>query len=423
MIALEPECAAVYVKAQKDKSKAFKSLTYAVVDCGGGTVDIAYHALDERERDTYVVREVTPPSREQSGGIREITPPSGGPFGGTLVDRAFEDLLEKIFGRQQGKNKHGETRFIDKLKLEHTDAWMDLMKEFEACKTALKKESKDSKPVRFRLDHNFGEACFEFSGTSASNLIKQCNVKGVSLSLSKMLLIEAGVLAALFTEPIECIQTCLNKGLRRLPDITAVYMVGSFSSCPLLFNAVQEKVTTVRKDNIIRPPKSGLAIVKGAVLYGFNPTIIQERISECSYGIEIFEEFDAGKHPVNRKLHVKSTGKDYCEDIYQEFLPCGGKIQNTKTLIKRSYVPIEPDYTNMSINVYCAPCNVRYIDDPGCRHLATIHVPMPDTTGGVNRTVQVEIEFDGPEIHIVCTDKNTGVSIDESIEFHYDKQT
>jgi hypothetical protein len=73
----------------------------------------------------------------------------------------------------------------------------------------------------------------------------------------------------------------------------------------------------------------------------------------------------------------------------------------------------------MNINVYSALRKVRYHDDPGCRHLATIHVPMPNITGGLNREVQIEIEFDGPEIHIVCTDKNTGKSIDESIEFHY----
>ena len=177
----------------------------------------------------------------------------------------------------------------------------------------------------------------------------------------------------------------------------------------------------MKKDHIIRPPESGLAIVKGAVIYGFNPTIIQERVSEYSYGIAISEEFDAYKHPAKRKFHVESTGKDYCGDIYREFLPCGVTIQNTKTLMKHSYSPLKPDDTNMSINVYCAPHNVRYIDDPGCQHLATIHIPMPDTTGGVNRTVQMEIEFDGPEIHIVCTDENTGVSIDESIEFHYGK--
>ena len=73
----------------------------------------------------------------------------------------------------------------------------------------------------------------------------------------------------------------------------------------------------------------------------------------------------------------------------------------------------------MDVSVYSAPQKVCYHDDPDCRHLATIHVPMPEITSGFNRKVQIEIEFDGPEIHIVCTDKSTGASADKSIKFHY----
>ena len=49
IIALEPECAALHVRSQEDKHSAFKSLQYGVVDCGGGTVDIAYHGIENRE--------------------------------------------------------------------------------------------------------------------------------------------------------------------------------------------------------------------------------------------------------------------------------------------------------------------------------------------------------------------------------------
>jgi len=46
IIALEPECAALYVRSQEDKHGAFRSLQYGVVDCGGGTIDIAYHGIE-----------------------------------------------------------------------------------------------------------------------------------------------------------------------------------------------------------------------------------------------------------------------------------------------------------------------------------------------------------------------------------------
>ena len=403
MIALEPECAAVFVRSQMEKSKALRSTDYAVVDCACGTVDIAYHSLEKKGDGKFIVR--------------ELALPNGGPFGGALVDRAFEVLLEKIFGKPL-PSKYGETPFIDRLKTEYTDAWMDLMKEFEVCKTTLDgKEPHETIP--FRLDQNFGEACFEISKASASNLIKQCGIKGVFLSPARMLRIEARLICELFQVPIQQITWCLKSDLRRLRSISALYMVGSFSSSNLLFHAIQEEVKGVKKENIIRPQECGLAVVKGAVIYGFCPSIMQEPISSLSYDLVISEEFDASKHAEKKKFHVKSTGKLYCGDIYHEFLECDGRIQNTTTLIKRSHTPLKPAGTSMDVSVYSAPQNVHYHDDPDCRHLATLHVPMPEITGGFNRKVQIEIEFDGPEIHIVCTDKSPGASVDESIEFHY----
>ena len=89
--ALEPECAALYVRSQEDKHGAFKSINYGVVDCGGGTVDIAYHGIEHREEGHFVVN--------------ELALPSGGPYGGMCVDEGFEALLEKVLGNKLG-NSH-----------------------------------------------------------------------------------------------------------------------------------------------------------------------------------------------------------------------------------------------------------------------------------------------------------------------------
>ena len=84
VIALEPECAALYVRSQEDKHGAFKSLNYGVVDCGVGTVDIAYHGIEGHEECNFV--------------LNELDSPSGGLYGGMCVDEAFEALLEEVLG-------------------------------------------------------------------------------------------------------------------------------------------------------------------------------------------------------------------------------------------------------------------------------------------------------------------------------------
>uniref|UniRef100_A0A4W3INM3 Heat shock protein 12B n=1 Tax=Callorhinchus milii TaxID=7868 RepID=A0A4W3INM3_CALMI len=80
---------------------------YIVADCGGGTVDLTVHQIEESR-----------------GTLKELYKASGGPHGALGVDLAFEDLLGQIFGWD----------FIRCFKLKRPAAWVDLMIAFEARK-------------------------------------------------------------------------------------------------------------------------------------------------------------------------------------------------------------------------------------------------------------------------------------------------
>ena len=60
-------------------------------------------------------------------------------------------------------------------------------------------------------------------------------------------------------------------------------------------------------------------------------------------------------------------------------------------------------------------------NEKGCQNLANITFEMPDQRGGTDREVFSEIEFDGPEIHVVARDGNTGKTFDASLDFWYEK--
>jgi len=49
---------------------------------------------------------------------------------------------------------------------------------------------------------------------------------------------------------------------------------------------------------------SSVAVLKGAVLYGFNPSIIGERRSPKTYGIGIITPFVKGKDPKGMAKHI-----------------------------------------------------------------------------------------------------------------------
>ena len=138
LIALEPEAASIYCRKLKLReivpeedyairsgvnysarslqrlsgygvpvSAEFKAGTrYIVVDCGGGTVDLTVHEMEE------------------SGTLKELYKASGGAWGATGVDREFENLLVKIFGID----------FVVSFKNTKPAGWVDLMIAFEAKK-------------------------------------------------------------------------------------------------------------------------------------------------------------------------------------------------------------------------------------------------------------------------------------------------
>uniref|UniRef100_A0A3B3D9L4 Heat shock protein 12B n=1 Tax=Oryzias melastigma TaxID=30732 RepID=A0A3B3D9L4_ORYME len=80
---------------------------YVVADCGGGTVDLTVHQIEQPQ-----------------GTLKELYKASGGPYGAVGVDLAFETMLCQIFGED----------FIQSFKAKRPAAWVDLTIAFEARK-------------------------------------------------------------------------------------------------------------------------------------------------------------------------------------------------------------------------------------------------------------------------------------------------
>ena len=104
-LVLEPEAACV--ACEQEHSNLKKGDKFMVLDCGGGTVDITMHQVEEKE-----------PTLK----LKEIAPPSGGPFGSTYVDLEFEKFLKDLVG----DNAFG--------RFKPSGEWVALMRTWEGVK-------------------------------------------------------------------------------------------------------------------------------------------------------------------------------------------------------------------------------------------------------------------------------------------------
>ena len=76
----------------------------------GGTVDVTVHQYEKKD------------------SLKEIYRVSGGDMGGLKVDQLFEDLLEKLFSKEN----------IKQIKYEAYDEWMKVQADFEKAKRKIK---------------------------------------------------------------------------------------------------------------------------------------------------------------------------------------------------------------------------------------------------------------------------------------------
>ena len=58
-----------------------------------------------------------------------------------------------------------------------------------------------------------------------------------------------------------------------------------------------------------------------------------------------------------------------------------------------------------------------YVTDEGCKHLATLTVEMPDTTGGRDRKVKVTMIYGGTELAVKAIDLTTGKKFETKLSF------
>ncbi|XP_066528451.1 heat shock 70 kDa protein 12A isoform X3 [Hoplias malabaricus] len=408
IIALEPEAASIYcrklrlhqmidlgaktsINGYNPPENVGAGMTqgdrYVVVDCGGGTVDLTVHQI-----------------RMPEGHLKELYKASGGPYGSIGIDYEFEKLLCKIFGQD----------FIDQFKIKRPAAWVDLMIAFESRKRAAAPDR--TNPLNINLPFSFIDYYKKFRGHSVEHALRKSNVDFVKWSSQGMLRMNPDAMNSLFKPTIDHIIQHLNELFERpeVTDIKFLFLVGGFAESPLLQKAVQEMLQG--RSRIIIPHDVGLTILKGAVLFGLDPSVIKVRRSPLTYGVGVLNRFVEGKHPPE-KLLLKD-GTRWCTDVFDTFIAADQSVALGET-VKRSYTPARPSQQVIVIHVYCSEKeSVSFISDPGVRKCGSLRLDVSGTeSSATRREIQTMMQFGDTEIRAMAVDVATSRSVKASIDF------
>uniref|UniRef100_A0A8D3DM89 Heat shock 70 kDa protein 12A n=1 Tax=Scophthalmus maximus TaxID=52904 RepID=A0A8D3DM89_SCOMX len=408
IIALEPEAASIYCRklrlhqmvdlcthttqngfspTDNGGSAASQGDRYVVVDCGGGTVDLTVHQI-----------------RLPEGHLKELYKASGGPYGSIGIDYEFEKLLCRIFGQD----------FIDQFKIKRPAAWVDLMIAFESRKRAAAPER--TNPLNINLPFSFIDYYKKFRGHSVEHALRKSNVDFVKWSSQGMLRMSPDAMNSLFKPTIDHIIQHLTELFEKpeVCNIKFLFLVGGFAESPLLQQAVQNMLQG--RSRIIIPHDVGLTILKGAVLFGLDPSVIKVRRSPLTYGVGVLNRFVEGKHPPE-KLLVKD-GTRWCTDVFDTFIAADQSVALGEN-VKRSYTPAKPSQQVIVIHVYCSEKeSVGFISEPGVRKCGTLRLDVSGTESAApRREIQTLMQFGDTEIRAMAVDVSTGRTVKASIDF------
>ncbi|XP_052794431.1 heat shock 70 kDa protein 12A-like [Mya arenaria] len=267
-IALEPEAASLFCMRVPIKSQAEASTTvsqfqegtkYMVVDAGGGTVDVIVHEIVGDKK------------------LKELTSASGGPWGGTMVDNEFDAFMETIFGKD----------FYYRFKNECVGDYTDLHRELELKKRNVNSNNDDKETFSLPF------ALLELMDKKMATLVDQrLQIYNGDVSLrSGKLRIASKIMRGWFKE--SCLKTTqhLKSILQQkvCAGTNTILLVGGYAESPMLQSEIKD---AFRDKTVIIPDEAGLAVLKGAVLFGNDPLVVVSRIARCSYGICVFRDFD-----------------------------------------------------------------------------------------------------------------------------------
>ena len=302
----------------------------------------------------------------ENGNLNELSRATGNDCGGISVDGRFFQLLIKILGGP----------LMKALKDEDPSAYIDLFREFETVKRTI--SSSLSGKVNFTIPYAaLDELCQRFMNDDLSSVIRSSTFsKEITLRGDKMR-VDIDLIKNLFKPTIDSIIFLMRNVLseNRTKKVTQILLVGGFAECHLLRDAVCSAFPDKR---IIIPDEAGLAVLKGAVLFGHKPKFIETRIIRFSYGIRKREKFDPEQH--SRNHFVKIAGKKFCEDIFDKLVEIDQVVKNEE-VFKRTYTTSHPFQDGMTFDMYISTDrNPSYTDDDSCSLLGSAVIQFPNTS-------------------------------------------
>ena len=340
-----------------------------IVDCGGGTVDIAVHRwVKNSVNDTLFVDEV-----------HKV---HGGPCGSYAVNKNFEMFLKQLL-------QISDSEIINSFEPQ----WHKLVyDEFENSKCSF---SLTDNTITIKISEKICKYIKTEKKTSIEELVNRISLEwddeedGIVITRDIML----SFFKPVFDQIIQHIDSVFKAP--ECENITKIVLVGGFAVSDYLFNEIEKHFPNYILE---RGQNPWLSVVFGAIEFGKNHNVIRSRLMRQAIGIETWDLFVPGFHDEKHKIQV--SGKFLCRKVFTKFFEIDERISAENFGKELTIMPASSEHNECVANIYSSyDKETKYIDDINCSVLGTLHVEgLPEPESNLSREIKIRLDATGPQL-------------------------
>ena len=198
---------------------------------------------------------------------------------------------------------------------------------------------------------------------------------------SKFIVVLPSSLVRSFFEPtIANITNCLRdmKGDELLGDLRYVFLVGGFSSSPLIQAAARAELE-LEGCAMIAALRPDVAIVRGAVLFANNAKVFTSRKARLTYGVVVNMDYDRRdpEHVRRRSTSFRSFGKAKMIPIFSHHINVGEDIPQDGVCPVQVYYPNSPWQLEARVDILAShKKDIAFPDEDSTFPIGNVLVPL-----------------------------------------------
>ena len=308
-------------------------------------------------------------------------------------------------------------KFLDDYCNENTAEYIELFKDFEVKKRQKIDESSQSGKVTLKISSTFLEKYEQVFGKDISIRTKETKYADSLKWEGDKMRMKKELFQSFFRPSCNEIVNHVRKLLAdpKVVGTNVILMVGGFSESEIVQNAVKSAFPKCRT---VIPQEAGLAVLKGAVQFGHNPSIIAARVAKFTYGIECTVPFDPAIHDPEKKMRDPEDRNFFrCHSIFSKHVEAGTIVYLDEEQKEHDYSPMRADQKSISFKLCISEdANPMYTDEPGCKHLGNLTMDISNSGKG-KPTFAAKLKFGGTEITVSARNTQTNETANIKLNF------